>query len=159
MARLGLALVLVALVLPGAANAAVPEVWATVNVCDTAKHPNAIGVRASMPGAQRKSVALYMRFRVQWKDPTDGLWHNLIDEGDSGYISVGRPKGGARRQGGYLFRFQAPAKPLRLRGRVDFQWRIGKRVVRRDIALTAKGHRSGAGSDPKGHSAASCVLK
>ena len=116
MARLGLAAVLAALIAAcGAttATAAAPDVWATVNVCDTAKHPNAIGVRASMPGARRQRVRLYMRFRVQWKDPADGLWHNLIDEGDSGYIAVGRPKHGARRQGGYQFRFQAPDKPLR----------------------------------------------
>jgi len=162
MARGGLVLALVALLLmPGPASAADADadVWATVNVCDTAKHPNAIGVRASMPGARRANVRLYMRFRVQWKDPTDGLWHNLIDQGDSGFISVGRPKDGARRQGGYLFRFQAPEKPLRLRGRVDFQWRIGKRVIKRDVALTEKGHRSGAGSDPKGYSAATCMLR
>lgn len=159
MARLALVLLVGALAVPATASAAMPEVWATVNVCDTAKHPNAIGIRASMPGAKRKTVRLYMRFRVQWKDPTDGLWHNLIDQGDSGFISVGRPKDGARRQGGFLFPFEAPAKPLRLRGRVDFEWRIGKRVVRADRALTEKGHRSGAGSDPKGYSAATCLLR
>lgn len=160
MARVGLALVLAALLAaPGVATAAAPDVWATVNVCDTARHPNAIGVRASMPGARRTSVRLYMRFRIQWKDPADRLWHNLIDQGDSGYISVGRPKTSDRRQGGYVFRFQAPQKPLRLRGRVDFQWRIDKRVVRREFALTEKGHRSGAGSDPEGYSAATCVLR
>jgi len=162
MARLGLALALVAvLALPSAAtaDAATPDVWATVNVCDTAKHPNAIGIRASMPGARRAKVRLYMRFRVQWKDATDGLWHNLIQEGDSGFIAVGRPKDGSRRQGGYLFPFEAPAHPLRLRGRVDFEWRIGKHVVKADHTLTAKGHRSGAGSDPLGYSAATCELR
>jgi hypothetical protein len=159
MARLGLALVLAALALPSAADAAVPDVWATVNVCDTAKHPNAIGVRASMPGAQRKTVKLYMRFRVEWKDPTDGLWHNTIGFGDSGFVNIGRPKDGGRRQAGYLFPLQKPTKPQRLRGKVDFEWRIGKRVVRRERVRTDKGHRSGAGSDPKGYSAATCVLR
>jgi len=163
MARLALVLLVGALAVPATASAAVPEVWATVNVCDTAKHPNAIGIRASMPGAKRRTVRLYMRFRVQWKDPTDGLWHNLIDQGgDTGFVSVGRPKDGARRQSGYLFPgFDLPPgrKSVRLRGRVDFEWRIGKRVVRADRALTEKGHRSGAGSDPKGYSAATCLLR
>jgi hypothetical protein len=159
MARLGLALVLAALALPATSDAAVPEVWATVNVCDTAKHPNAIGIRASMPGAQRTSVRLYMRFRIEWKDPNDGLWHNTIRFGDSGYVNIGRPKDGGRRQAGYVFPLQEPTKPLHLRGKVDFEWRIGKKVVRRERVRTAKGHRSGAGSDPKGYSAATCLLR
>jgi hypothetical protein len=159
MARLGLAFVLAALALPATSDAAVPEVWATVNVCDTAKHPNAIGIRASMPGAQRTSVRLYMRFRIEWKDRSDGLWHNTIGFGDSGFVNIGRPKDGGRRQAGYVFPLQKPTKPLRLRGKVDFEWRIAKTVVRRERVRTAKGHRSGAGSDPKGYSAATCLLR
>ena len=27
-----------------------PLLWATINVCDTAAHPNTIGIRGSMPG-------------------------------------------------------------------------------------------------------------
>jgi hypothetical protein len=160
MVRLGLALVLAALALPATtASAAAPDVWATVNVCDTAKNPNGIGIRASMPGAQRKTVRLYMRFRIEWKDPTDGLWHNTIGFGDSGFVNIGRPKDGGRRQAGYVFPLEQPTEPQRLRGKVDFQWRIGKRVVRRERARTEKGHRSAAGSDPKGYSAATCVVK
>jgi hypothetical protein len=100
-----------------------------------------------------------MRFRIEWKDPADGLWHNTIGFGDSGFIDIGRPKTGLRRQAGYLFPLEKPDKPLRLRGKVDFEWRIGKRVVRRERALTDAGHRSGAGSDPKGYSAATCTLR
>jgi hypothetical protein len=133
--------------------------WATVNVCDTKAHPNTIGIRALIPGAKRKRVRLFMRFRVQWKDRTDGLWHNLIDQGDSGFVGFGRSKKGLGREGGRLFPFKEPRKPLRLRGRVDFEWRIGKHVVKRDSELTEKGHRSGAGSDPKGYSAATCLLR
>lgn len=148
------------LVLAGSAQAATAQKpWATVNVCDTKAHPNTVGIRALIPGAQREQVRLYMRFRVQWRDAADGLWHNLIDQGDSGFIAFGRSKNGLGREGGRLFPFKAPAKPLRLRGRVDFEWRIGQRVVKRDTALTAKGHRSGAGSDPKGYSAATCLLR
>lgn len=161
MARVTLVLALF-LALAGAASAqaaTAEKPWATVNVCDTKAHPNTIGIRALIPGAQRKQVRLFMRFRVQWKDRSDGLWHNLIDQGDSGFVGFGRSKKGLGREGGRLFPFKAPGKPLRLRGRVDFEWRIGERVVKRDVALTEKGHRSGAGSDPKGYSAATCLLK
>jgi hypothetical protein len=100
-----------------------------------------------------------MRFRIEWKDPNDGLWHNTIGFGDSGYVDIGRPKDGGRRQAGYVFPLKKPARPLRLRGKGDFEWRIAKKVVRRERVRTAKGHRSGAGSDPKGYSAATCLLR
>ena len=162
--RASLLALLAALVAAGPAVAAPQDAlqpWATVNVCDTATHPNAIGVRASMPGARRTQVRLYVRFRVQWRDTADGLWHNLLTGGDSGWIALGRVKATAARQSGQVFRYQSPKRgtPLLLRGRVDFEWRIGRSVVRRERALTAKGHRSAAGSDPKGYSAATCTLK
>ncbi len=152
--------------IPSAASAAAskqPAPWATVNVCDTAKHPNAIGVRASMPGARRARVRMFARFRVQWKDPADRRWHNLLlgRRGDSGYVALGRASADVRRQSGQIFRFEAPepGRTQLLRGRVDFQWRIGKDVVRRATAITERGHRSAAGSDPKGYSAATCTLR
>lgn len=162
-ALIALALTLVATA--GSADAAAKRAsttpWATVNVCDTAAHPNAIGVRASIPGAQRKSVRAFVRFRIQWHDPTDGLWHNLLKGGDSQYIALGRIAPAAARQSGQVFRYKAPTAgtKLLLRGRVDVQWRIGKRVVHRATTLTAKGHKSAAGSDPKGYSAATCTLR
>ncbi len=161
MGRAVLVALLLAVLAAPAQAATAKHPWATVNVCDTDKHPDTIGIRALIPGSERKQVRLYMRFRVQWKDPTDGLWHNLIDQGDSGFVKFGRSKHGLGREGGRLFPFAAPkdGKVLRLRGRVDFQWRIGKRVVHRAHALTEKGHRSSAGSDPKGYSAATCLLR
>jgi hypothetical protein len=114
-----------------------------------------------MPGAQRTRVRLFARFRVQWRDATDGLWHNLLSGGDSGWVALGRVKAGTARESGQVFRYQAPkaGAPLLLRGRVDFEWRIGRAVARRESAYTAKGHRSAAGSDPKGYSAATCTLR
>jgi len=53
--------------LPGVAAAKEPAaVWATVNVCDTAKQPDAIGLRASMPGTPR-GARLSMRFQVEYR--------------------------------------------------------------------------------------------
>jgi len=157
------ALLALALALAPAAGAArkPPKVplWATVNVCDTAKHPDAIGIRASMPGLPRKRARLLMRFRVQWRDPADGLWHNTLGGGDSGFVKIGR--GRATRQAGQIFRYESPGegRTLRLRGVVDFRWKVGRKVVRHSRKTTEKGHRSTAGADPKGYTAAVCVLK
>jgi hypothetical protein len=164
MARTLVVAMLLALALaPSASAADKPRklpLWATVNVCDTVKHPDAIGIRASMPGLPRKRARLYMRFRVQWRDPADELWHNILgDGGDSGFVKIGRGK--ATRQAGQIFRFESPGagQTLRLRGVVDFRWKIRTKVVRHSRRITEKGHRSTAGADPKTFSAAFCELQ
>ena len=50
MRRRAVVALLVLALFPAAAAAKEPQPWATVNVCDTAKQPDAIGIRASMPG-------------------------------------------------------------------------------------------------------------
>ncbi|MDP2712144.1 MAG: hypothetical protein Q8O56_13085 [Solirubrobacteraceae bacterium] len=133
------------------------EPWATVNVCDTAKSPNTIGVRASMPGSRRGLQERYMRFVVQYYSRAEERWKRVTAGGDSGYLSVG--KGRATRQLGRSFRIQpAAGQPVLLRGRVYFQWRLKGVVVRRAHATTRKGHRSSAGDDPRGYSAATCTI-
>lgn len=153
----------VALLTPAAAAAA-PKPrpdrgpWATVNVCDTAAHPDAIGIRARMPALGRARERLAVRFRVQWRDP-DGAWQVIGAGGDSGWVRLGRARGRAH-ETGRLFRFEAPpaGQTQVLRGHVAFAWTVRGRVVRTRTAITEKGHRSSAGSDPKGYSAASCEL-
>ena len=48
--------------------------WATINVCDTAKHPDTIGIRASMPGSGTKGERMYMRFQVQYFQRVGQQW-------------------------------------------------------------------------------------
>jgi hypothetical protein len=153
------ALLAVVLLVSEGSAAERPQPWATVNVCDTAKHPNAIGIRASMPGRGRKGERMFVRFRVQWRDPADGLWHNLVEGGDSGFVRVGRSSG--VRETGRIFRYEEPqaGSPQLLRGIVRFEWRRRGRVVKGLSRRTRAGHRSAAGSDPKGYSAATCRLR
>ena len=81
------------------ASAADADLWATVNVCDTAAHPKEVGIRASMPGGKPKS-RLQMRFRVQYRDLADGRWRAVRDA-DSGWRRIGR--GRAVRESGWSF--------------------------------------------------------
>ena len=128
--------------------------WATVNVCDTAKHPDAIGVRASMPGTP-KGARLSMRFRVQYRT-SDGSWKD-VEDADSGWRVVGSAKG-APVESGWSFNFAEPAKAVTLRGVVRFRWRRGDALPRHAELATEAGHRSSAGADPADYSAATCVL-
>jgi hypothetical protein len=141
---LGLAL------LPATASA---SPWATVNICDTAAHPDTIGIRASMPGRPRAARAA-MRFQVQYR--TGGGWRAVAGT-DSGWRGVGTTAGAAI-QSGWSFTFAAPAQPVTLRGFVHFRWRRHGGTVRGAHVLTSAGHHSRTGADPPGYSAASCAL-
>lgn len=140
------------------ARGASRHLWATVNVCDTERWPDTIGIRGSMPGSADGRGAMWMRFEVQFLAADDGKWHNVGEGGDSGFVYVGpaRFKAG---QAGRSFRI-SPKKgqQVLLRGRVSFEWRVKGEVVRRATVRTRKGHRSSAGSDPPGYTASTCTI-
>jgi hypothetical protein len=147
-----------ALVLLPAAAAAqdTRDLWATVNVCDTAAKPNTLGVRGSMPGMKHKAT-LRMRFRVQYLAP-DGRWLIVRRNADSGWQKVGTRRGG-RVESGWSFTFAPPKSgDIVLRGVVYFQWRRSGKVVQRARKITEGGHVSTIGADPPGFSAGTCRI-
>jgi hypothetical protein len=156
-----------ALVVAPSARAAVaptvdksPDLWATINICDTAKHPDTIGIRASMPGSGKVKERMYMRFQVQYWRASIKKWAPTDATVDSGYQAVGSAKY-KRRESGWNFSLTPPpeGQTYRLRGIVSFQWRVGKKVVRSATKRTHSGHKSTPGADPKGFSAAECTIK
>ena len=135
-----------------------PDLWATINVCDTPAHPDTIGIRGSMPGLKRPS-AVWMRFKVQYlATATDGKWHDVAT-GSHWRRLKARLKGRVV-EAGQNFQFQPPAAggAHRLRGVVQFKWVRSGRVVARQRKVTEGGHRSTAGADPEGYSAALCDI-
>jgi hypothetical protein len=133
------------------------HLWATVNICDTARHPDAMGVRASMPGSGSRRERMYMRFRMQYFSTSDRAWRNFTSRAfDSGWQRVGSARFKARQSGWTFPRLKLrPDQSYELRGVVRFEWRRGRRVVRKAIKSTTRGHRT-AVSEPKGFSAATC---
>lgn len=153
MARLALILTLLLAVAAAPARADDPELWATVNVCDTAAHPDEIGIRASMPGGKR-GTRLQMRFRVQYRDLSTGRWRAVRDA-DSGWRKAG--KGRPTREAGWSFEVAGEGTRI-LRGVVTYRWKRNGRVVRNAKRVTAGGHRSTGGADPADFSAATCRI-
>jgi hypothetical protein len=129
------------------------RVWATVNVCDTADHPDEIGIRAAMP-ARRRTTEL-LRFRVQYRDLSDGRWRAVRDA-DPGWRRIGR--GRAVRESGWSFEVAGDGTRI-LRGVVNYRWKRDGRVVRRERRVTEVGHHSTVGADPAGFSAATCRIE
>ena len=149
-----------ALLAPASAQAE-RDLWATVNVCDTAAFPDTMGVRASMPGTKPRR-RLLMRFSAQVYDRDEARFVRTVDR--SPWLRVG--KGGSESvQSGFDFRFDAPpaASSFVLRGVVDFRWmgrRNGRwRVVKRATKISRAGIRDVEDSDPPGYSRALCEIK
>jgi hypothetical protein len=142
--------------------------WATINVCDTAKQRNSVGIRAGMPG-NGATQRMYMRFQLQWYRPSERRYL------DTGPPSTWVPAGSARfraAQRGFTFAGIAdpPAgKQFKLRGAVSFEWREqrpvkrgAKRereiVVRRARRITRGGLLGVRGGRPPGRSDAVCLV-
>jgi hypothetical protein len=136
-----------------------PEVWATVNVCDTLTRPNQMGIRGSMPGLAR-ITRMYMRFRVQFQD-AQGRWRMLKSGplSDSRWVRVATGRRGEH-DAGWSFEFKPPASGGAhvLRGVVLYEWRRKGRVVQHTKTFTEAGHPGTAGAEPPDFSAATCEI-
>jgi hypothetical protein len=135
------------------------ELWATVDVCNPAHQRDTVGIRGAMPGDGQANDRMYMSFRLQYLNPVTGHWTNLLSSASASYVPVGGAA--SARQGGRSFQLVPPAagKPaVTLRGVADFQWRRGKTIVEQAERTSTAGHKSLAGADPAGYSAASCVI-
>ncbi|HEY2201658.1 MAG TPA: hypothetical protein VGH56_07200 [Solirubrobacteraceae bacterium] len=135
------------------------QLWATIDVCTPKDQPNTLGIRGSMPSDGFASDKMYMRFRLQYQNPTTKQWIDDPARGaDSGFLTVGPAS--SPRQNGLSFQLTpVPGKPaFTLRGVVSFQWRTGVHVVHSASRPTTAGHQSLAGADPAGFSAATCVI-
>jgi hypothetical protein len=125
-----------------ARTASHPDLWATVNLCDTPSKPGAVGVRVSIP-REKGAPQQWARIRLQWFDGTARAWRLVRSGGDAGFARIGI--GTRLVQGGTTFTFPLPEPGSRivLRGLVDVEWRDGTEVVDHARLNTTGGHRDG----------------
>jgi hypothetical protein len=152
-----------------------PELWATVNICDTAENPDSMGVRASMPG-NRTGQRMWMRFTAEYWSRARQAWMAVSGTGVSRWVYAGSAQYG-RRQAGWTFAFSEPPEDVTftMRAQAEFEWRArvvtasaqrlklgrrspGRRVVRSEIRPTETGVRGVHGGDPAGTSKAMCLV-
>ena len=145
----------------GALNAR--DWWATINICDTSRHPDVLGLRAEAPGNGTRQ-RIFMRFTAQYYDDDLRRWRRVRDQGRSPFIDAGSARFRTR-QAGYSFTFRSPTlrTRYRVRGKVDIEyrerrrdgrWRLERRLRRR----TTANHRAD-GADPRGYSQGQCVIQ
>jgi hypothetical protein len=129
------------------------QVWATVNICNTRRHPHMLGIRGQLP-ALGFPARLYMRIQVDYWVQAKRKF--MPDSHARQSIALGTQSRG-RHQAGFIWKFAPPAT---LRGRVTFEWRLGRKVIGRTTRVTVRGIKNVDDSDPKGYSAATCrILK
>jgi hypothetical protein len=152
------ALAALSLIIAPAAQAKPPkDLWATVNVCDTAKSPDQMGVRARMPGDGTRR-RMFMRFSAQYR--SGKKWKPVSGRGRSHWLLAGSALF-RNQELGYTFSFDAPkaGTSYLMRGLVQFEWRAPKSptVVRRTHRYTENGHPTKP-AEPKGYSRATCKI-
>jgi hypothetical protein len=130
------------------------NLWATVNICDTTAHPNALGIRGQMP-ALGFPTRMSMLVQVDYYVMADGRF-----EPDTSVPRVRVPLSKTAQanglwQGGVEFSFTPPAV---LSGTVTFQWKLGRKVIGHVTKLTAHGRKGVKHSDPPGYSTATCTI-
>jgi hypothetical protein len=160
--RLLFAATLIALVAAPAAQAKpVKDLWATVNVCDTKKSPDDMGVRARAPGDGTRAQ-IYMRFMAQYRT-AEGAW-KAVKGGSSKWLRAGTSLF-RNQEIGYTFSFDKPdaGTSYVMRGLVKYEWRDHRKhhrrrvVVKRRQRYTTGGHPT-QGAEPKHFSAAHCTI-
>jgi hypothetical protein len=150
----GLVLAVLAAV-PAATAKEVKNLWATVNICDTKKHPDDVGIRGRMPG-NGTSEKMYMKFILQFKKA--GKWVTVKPGGTSPWVSAGSAKftWGANGRTFHVNGVKAGSS-FTMRGHVKYEWRSHGNVVQTATRNTTAGHPTSKG-DPKNYSAATCVV-
>jgi hypothetical protein len=148
-----------------------PPLWATVNICDTKLSPNALGVRASVPG-NGSGRRVYARFTAQWWSGAKQAWLTVGGRGRTDWVYIGSQRWHAN-QGGWTFHFSQPPAGAAyvIRGVVELSWRDRARAsrratrkrarwsqVERRVLLTETGKTGVRGGDPVGTSKAMCLI-
>jgi hypothetical protein len=139
-------------------NTGSASLWATIDVCDSAAHPDTIGIRGSMPGTADAHELMYMSFRVEYRS-SPGHWRYLGGAGQSGFVLVGNGAS-LTRQAGQDFQVVPRASgSYVLRGVAVFEWRLHGRTIASAVRGTRAGHVAAAGADPPGFSATTCRIQ
>ena len=161
MRRIAIATALLTALLVAAAPRAADEssvgpLWATVNICDSPSAPNAMGVRASMPGVP-EADRIRVQFVAQYWSHAKQAWLPVSGVSSSGWIDAGGSDY-TYRQAGYTFNFDPPqpGKNFMVRAVAQMQWLADGKVVRSAQRVVRGGMQ---GVDVGDTSRGSCLIQ
>jgi hypothetical protein len=129
--------------------------WATVNICDTRKYRNDIGVRGQMPSLGFSSE-LYMVVQVNYWSQTQHRFLPIQSHLASTRLSLGNAANGLE-QDGAVFPFSAHTGLFN--ATFTFIWTRGGKVIGQTARRTTAGHRDADHGSPPHYSAARCRIR
>ena len=127
------------------------SLWATVNICDTKRFPNTVGVRGQMPALGFKAT-LKINIQVEFFDTK----HFTPAPNAAMQIPLGTVATGLQ-QGGATFMFKPHAGLFR--ATIEFQWLRGRTVLGSTTRRTTGGHKGADFGNPPHFSAPQCRIR
>jgi hypothetical protein len=129
------------------------SLWATINICDTRRHPRTIGIRGQVP-ALGFPAAISIKIGVEFWSKTS---MRFTPDPDATKLIRLTPVSKGVHQRGVMFRFARHAG--RMRGTATFAWRRNGKLVGSVQRVTTARHRDADFGDPAGFSAGICTIK
>lgn len=126
--------------------------WATVNICDTRRYPDTLGVRGQMPSlgfSSSMSIDIQVSYYSTTKHRFVPVPHEMLK------ISLGQHATGLE-QGGWNFPFAAHAGLLN--ATLTFVWTRGGRALGQTQRQTTAGHPGADFGSPPHFSAKQCRM-
>jgi len=130
------------------------SLWATVNICDTRKYRNDIGVRGQMP-ALGFSAKLYMVVQVNYWSRTHNRFLPIQSNLATTRLSLGNSATGLE-QDGAVFPFSAHTGLLN--ATFTFIWTRKGTLIGQTVRRTTAGHHDADHGSPPHFSAAQCRI-
>jgi hypothetical protein len=131
------------------------SLWATVNICDSRKYRNDLGVRGQMP-ALGFSSTLYMVVQVNYWSQTQQRFLPIQSNLATTRLSLGSSANGLQ-QDGAVFPFSAHTGLLD--ATFTFIWSRGGKVIGQTVRRTTAGHNDADHGSPPHYSAARCRIR
>jgi hypothetical protein len=128
------------------------NLWATVNICNSKRYPDYIGIRGQMP-ALGFAAWLSMDVRLYYYSSTKKTFLPVTD--GSQLVRLGRLSSGLQQSGA---RFQFGPKVPMMEAKVTFIWRRSGRLLGQVTRTTTGGHPNADFSSPPRYSAARCTI-
>jgi hypothetical protein len=129
------------------------SLWATVNICNSRRYPDNIGIRGQMPTLGFASW-LSMDVTLYYYSGTHKRF--IAVTGGSTLLRLGRDSSGLQQSGA---RFQFPPHQPPLKAVVTFFWRRSGQLLGETARSTTAGHHNADYASPPGYSAATCTIR
>ncbi len=131
------------------------SLWATVNICDSPRHRNDLGVRGQMPTLGFSST-LFLVIQVNYWSQAQRRFLPIQSNLATTRLSLGSVSTGLQ-QAGAVFPFH-PHTGL-LNATVTFIWTRGGKVIGQTVRRTTADHKDVDHSSPPRFSAAQCRIR